>query len=198
MKKRYEAVVVGTSAGGMKALGDLIPGLPPGFPMAVIIVWHVHPQSGHFIIDHLEGKKKLPIGEADEKERAEPGRVYFAPPGYHLLVEHDRTFSLSIDKRVCWSRPSIDVLFESAAEAWRERLIGIILTGANNDGAKGLRKIRDLGGLTMAQDPEEADYDAMPRAAIASGGAELVLPLQGILKRLLSEAPQARESSDTS
>ncbi|HEX2556963.1 MAG TPA: chemotaxis protein CheB, partial [Nitrososphaera sp.] len=126
--------------------------------------------------------------DADEKEAIRPGFVYFAPPNYHLLVESDHTFSLSIDPKVHFTRPSVDVLFESAADAYGARLIGIILSGANQDGAAGLRYIKQRGGLTIVQDPADAEVSYMPRSAIEVAHPDHVLTASGICK-FLSELP---------
>lgn len=127
--------------------------------------------------------------EADEKEEIENGVVYFAPPNYHLLIERDHTFSLSADRRVNFARPSVDVLFESAANAYGSELIGVILTGANNDGARGLKKIKDMGGLTIVQDPASAEARYMPEAAIEEvQTVDYILPLEKIKTILIKLA----------
>ena len=123
---------------------------------------------------------KSRVKQADEKEKIVPAMIYIAPPNYHLLVEDDRTFSLSVDELVNFSRPSIDVLFESAADAYGKRLIGIILTGANSDGSNGLKKIKECGGMAIVQDPESSEADTMPRAAIKATKVDYVLPLEEI------------------
>ena len=139
---RYQAVVIGVSAGGFETLNELLPLIPSGITVAVIIVQHLHPQQDGFFIESLNNACSVPVREAEQKEPAVPGTVYFAPPNYHLLLETDKTFSLSIDEKVNFSRPSIDVLFETAAEAYGPGLIGVILTGASKDGASGLQRIR--------------------------------------------------------
>ena len=132
------------------------------------------------IYTHFNNKCTLTIKEADDKEEIRPGFLYFAPPDYHLLIERDETFSLSIDARVNYSRPSIDVLFESAVYVWSSGLIGILLTGANNDGAHGMRLIKEHGGLTIAQDPATAEYPVMPKAAIDAAAVDKILSIEGI------------------
>jgi len=176
----YKAVVIGVSAGGMSALGDILPKIPADFPVPVIIVQHISPQSDNYMIRHFNSLSKITVKEADEKEAILPGHAYFAPPNYHLLVEEDFTFSLSVEHRVNYSRPSIDVLFESALDAYCTSLIGIILTGANNDGSKGLKKIKDCGGLTIVQDPKTSEVSAMPEAAIKLFKPDHVLKLKDI------------------
>lgn len=188
--RRYKAVVMGVSAGGSRALQNLLPNLPENFPVPVIIVQHISSDSDGYFIRHLNSISKVKVREAIEKQKAKPGYVYFAPPNYHLLVEEDGTFSLSISERVNYARPSIDVLFESAACAWCPGLIGVILTGANNDGATGLKKIKQYGGYTIVQDPASAEVDSMPKAAIARCQVDKVMPLDQMaefLNTLVSE-----------
>ncbi|MEI6455409.1 MAG: chemotaxis protein CheB [bacterium] len=178
--RKYKAVVVGSSAGGLKALKLLFKGLSPAFKMPVIIVQHISPDSENYLIQILNDMKKLTVKEADEKEKPARGMAYIAPPNYHLLFETDQSFTLTVDERVNYARPSIDVLFETAAEAYKDTLIGIILTGANTDGSRGLKKIKDFGGLTIVQDPATAESDSMPRAAILSTQVDHVLPIEEI------------------
>jgi two-component system chemotaxis response regulator CheB len=174
---RYQAVVMGVSSGGMKALSTILPELPPDFPLCVIVVQHVHPTSNDFLARYLDEQCRVKVKEADEKEKILPGVVYLAPPNYHLLVEHDKTLSLSTEAPVNFARPSIDVLFETAAEAYGENVVGVILTGANNDGSQGLAAIKKAGGLAVVQDPETAEADAMPRSAIETVRPDHILPL---------------------
>lgn len=175
---KYSAVVIGVSAGGMNALGQILPLLPKDFPLPVIVVQHVSPQSDNYMIRHFNKLSKIEVKEADEKEEIKPGVAYFAPPNYHLLIEEDFTFSLSTEDRVNFSRPSIDVLFESALDAYCSNLIGIILTGANNDGSKGLKKIKDCGGLTIVQSPGDAEVSAMPEAALRLTKVDHILKVE--------------------
>lgn len=187
---KYSAVVIGVSAGGMNALGQILPALPEDFPLPVIIVQHISPQSDNYMIRHFDQISKIKVKEADEKEEIKPGTAYFAPPNYHLLIEEDHTFSLSTEERVNFSRPSVDVLFESAIDAWCSRLIGIILTGANNDGSKGLKKIHDCGGLTIVQKPGDAEVPAMPEAALKLTRVDFILKVDEIaplLTRIATE-----------
>lgn len=182
---RYEAIVIGVSSGGMNALKVMFSLLPKDFNTPVIIVQHIGAHSDSHWIKLLNDKSNLPIKEADEKEKIENGKVYIAPPNYHLLIEKDKTFSLTVGERVNYSRPSIDVLFESAAEAYADKLIGIILTGSNNDGTKGIKRIKECGGLAIAQDPETAESFYMPASAIADVQVDYVLPLDGIADLLI-------------
>jgi two-component system, chemotaxis family, protein-glutamate methylesterase/glutaminase len=186
--RRIEAVAIGASAGGVEAIGTLLAALPAGFGAAVVTVMHVPPNNNSALSSVLVRRCVLPLKEAEDKETIMPGRVYLAPPVYHLLVEPDKTFSLSSDEPVNYSRPSIDVMFESAALAYRENLLGIILTGANDDGAAGLKTIRACGGLAWVQDPADAMADSMPSAAIAQAGADVVLSLQELAQRLANVA----------
>lgn len=178
--RQYKAIVIGVSAGGMKALMELLPALPENFPLPVIIVQHLHPSQGVFYVKYFNGISAIRVKEADEKEAIRPGHAYFAPPNYHLLVEEDQTFSLSSDEKVNYSRPSIDVLFESAVDVYSADLVGIILTGANHDGAKGLRRIGRNGGLTIVQDPAAAESSLMPLSAIDAAKPDHILSLEDI------------------
>jgi two-component system chemotaxis response regulator CheB len=179
-KSPYKAIVIGSSAGGINALTKVLSVLPADFSLPIVIVQHLHPESGHHLPHILGTKSALKIKQADEKELIKKGWVYLAPPNYHLLIEEDFTFSLSLESPVNYSRPSIDVLFESAVYAYRQHLIGIILTGANHDGSLGLKKIKEMGGFTIVQDPKTAEADAMPKSAIASTQIDKILPLQDI------------------
>lgn len=181
----YSAVVIGVSAGGMNALGAILPRLPADFPLPIVIVQHISPHSDTFMIRHFNSLSKITVKEADEKESIKPGFAYFAPPNYHLLIEEDHTFSLSIEGRVNYSRPSIDVLFDSALDAYCSKLIGIILTGANNDGSRGLKKIKDCGGLAIVQDPKTAEVSAMPEGALKISKIDHVLKLEEIAPFLI-------------
>jgi two-component system chemotaxis response regulator CheB len=181
----YEAIVIGVSAGGMNAMKIMFSRLPKGFKTPVIIVQHIGVHSNNQWIGLLNTNSNILLKEADEKEKIEEGIAYIAPPNYHLLIEKNKTFSLSTDERVNFARPSIDVLFESAAEAYKEKLIGIILTGSNTDGTKGLKQIKEYGGLTIVQDPATADSDYMPASAIAAVKVDYILPLEDIFDLLI-------------
>ncbi len=174
------AVVIGCSAGGVAALGTLLAGLACNLQCPLIVVCHTGSEDVDMLREVLMLKSALPVLEAEERHRPLPGIVYLAPAGYHLLVEADGCFALSVDDRVCYSRPSIDVLFESAATAYLQRLIGVVLTGANDDGAAGLKAIRQRHGLGIVQNPAEAQAAAMPTAAIKLAGADHILPLAAI------------------
>jgi len=179
-------VVIGTSAGGLAALSVLVAGLEATFRLPLLVVQHIPSGVPTQLAEIFQRKTGLHVKEADEKETVRGGTLYFAAPGYHLLVEQDTSLSLSQDDSVHFSRPSIDVLFESAADAWGERVAGILLTGANEDGAAGLEAIHRAGGLTIVQDPDEAEVDSMPRAALQRFAPTTLLPLRDI-HRLLRE-----------
>ena len=179
-----QAAVVAASAGGLAALRVLLAALPPSLRSPVIIVLHTAAPEAGPLIEVLAPSCRLPLVVAAPRLSATGGHVWLAPPGYHLLVETDLSFSLSAEPRVRYSRPSADVLFESAADAWRDRLVGMVLTGANDDGARGLAAIRSRGGYALVQAPEEAEFSEMPRAALEQAGADEVLPLASLAARL--------------
>jgi len=182
---KYEAIVIGVSSGGMTALRLIFSALPSDFSIPIIIVQHVSAHSDNVWIKLLNKKSNLTIKEADEKEKIETGNVYIAPANYHLMIENDKTFSLTIDERVNFARPSIDVLFESAADAYKNKLIGIVLTGSNIDGAKGIKRIKELGGMAIIQDPETAESSLMPASAIAAVQPDYILSLEKIVQLLI-------------
>ncbi|HZY79730.1 MAG TPA: chemotaxis protein CheB [Cyclobacteriaceae bacterium] len=186
-RSNYGAVVIGTSAGGLNALTQLLTALPYDFPLPVMIVQHRSKDERGLLEEVLQEKCKIEVRQANEKEPISGETVYIAPPDYHLLVERDRTFSLTTDAKVNFSRPSIDVLFETAAEVYRSKLVGIILTGANDDGSNGIKMIRNFNGFTIAQDPKEAEFPAMPLAAIKTGSIQSILNLTNITNFLLSQ-----------
>jgi two-component system chemotaxis response regulator CheB len=190
---KYEAIVIGVSAGGMNALGTILPHLPDDFAFPIIIVQHMDPNSRDYLSDHLNRKCSIQVKEAEDKENIIDGVAYLAPANYHLLVEEDRTLSLSVDDLVNYSRPSIDVMFETAADVYKRRLVGVILTGANADGSKGLTKIKAMGGLAVVQDPATAHVDYMPKAAIASTRVDHILPLEEIVNLLKKLSNSSRE-----
>ncbi len=174
---KAQAVVIGTSAGGIEALKKILPGLPESFPLPIVIVVHIPPGRLSLLAEIFRPKVNMKIKEADEKETLQPGTIYFAPPSYHLLIENDKTFSLTNEGSVHFSQPSIDVLFESAADAYRQNLVGILLTGANEDGAMGLKKIKAYGGVCIVQNINEAEVPLMPRSGLPfiSPNCELTL-----------------------
>lgn len=179
------AIVIGVSAGGLHALIHILSVLPESYPLPIIIVQHRGKDYKDLLEEVLQTKCRLRVKQADEKEKIEPGFVYIAPADYHLLIEQDKTFALTSDMYINHSRPSIDLLFTTAAEVYKDGLIGIILTGASSDGAKGLLEIKRAGGHTIAQDPETAEYAYMPQASIKIGAANTVLTLDEITSYLI-------------
>ena len=166
---KYKAIVIGSSAGGLNALRTILTMLDADFNLPIIIVQHISPHSDNYITQYLDKLCNIKVKEADEKEVIKGGTVYFAPPNFHLMVEENFTLSLSTDDRVNYARPSIDVLFETASFAYGNKLIGIILTGANYDGAKGLNFIKKNGGLAIVQDPKTAEVDGLGRESLRRG-----------------------------
>lgn len=182
-----DAVVIGASAGGIEALGVLLPMIPAAFRPPLILVLHLPPDTPSLLPALFAERCALPVQEAEDKLPVHHGHLYLAPPDYHLMVErglHDIHLALSVAPPVRFSRPSIDVLFESAAEVWRERLLGILLSGANDDGARGLETIRARGGRAWVQAPDTASANTMPAEAIARGAVDEVLTLDAIGSRL--------------
>ncbi len=179
------AVAIGGSAGGFDALSMLLGALPPDLPAPILVVLHLHASDGGALAEHLDRRTKLKVVEPCDKEKVLPGRVYVAPANYHMLVEQDGYIALSTEEKMNWSRPSIDIMLESAARIWGPGLIAIILSGANADGALGLKAVKEAGGLTIAQNPAEASYGVMPQAAIDTGSVELVMNTTEIARRLL-------------
>jgi len=182
----FEMIVIGTSLGGLDALKVLLPGLPKRLPASVTVVQHRHKSSDRMLIEVLQQYSPMLIREAEDKEVVVPGRIYLAPADYHLLLEagnsqgHSPSFALSTEAPVSYARPSIDVLFESAADVYAEKIIGVILTGASHDGANGLAKVKANGGLAIVQEPATAESRIMPEAAIASVGVDWILSLSDI------------------
>ncbi|AMJ58854.1 hypothetical protein AXG53_17420 [Stenotrophomonas sp. KCTC 12332] len=181
-----QAIVVGCSAGGLAALHQLLGGLSGPLPVPMVLVCHSGSEDMRVFCELLASRSGLAVSEAEERQQPEPHHIYVAPSGYHLLLERTGRFALSVDPRVAFSRPSIDVLFESAAEVWGEHLIAVLLTGANSDGAEGCARVRRGGGTVIVQDPHTAQVPVMPRAALQLGGADHCLPLPDI--SLLLEA----------
>ena len=184
LAERVDAVVIGASAGGIEALTALLPALSPGLQPPVFIVLHLPRDKPSVLVEIFERKCAVPVREAEDKETVAPGTVYFAPADYHLLLDRGPQMSLSADDPVHHSRPSIDVLFESAAEIYGARLLGIILTGANEDGASGLAAVHDAGGVTVVQSPQTARAPHMVLSALKLRPADWVLPPDEIAEML--------------
>ena len=176
---RPEAIAIGCSMGGFNALKVVLAALDPRLPQVVLVCCHT---TGNVeaMCELLTSHSALPVVEAHERGLASGNTVHVAPSGYHLLLEHDRHFALSVDERVCFSRPSIDVLFGSVADVYHAALIGVVLTGANRDGADGLAQIRARGGIAVIQTPTSAKAAAMPQAALDTAGTDYCLPLEQI------------------
>jgi two-component system chemotaxis response regulator CheB len=181
----YDVVVVGTSWGGLAALRALVGGLPKSFQMAMVLVQHRHKDSDHLLRTLLQERSTLEVCEVEDKMPLEHGRIYVAPPDYHTLVEPGH-FALSTEAPVRYSRPSIDVTFSSAADSYAHRTVGVVLTGANADGADGLRRISDRGGMVLVQDPATAESRLMPAAAVKAVPRARVMSLQAIAAYLTS------------
>ncbi|MEJ5863397.1 chemotaxis protein CheB [Pseudomonas farsensis] len=185
------AVVIGASAGGVSALFSVLGALPQGFSLPVLCVLHVPEGRDSQLAEVLQRRLARPVLEAMDKARIENGVVYVAGPGYHLSVERDFTLSLSQEEPLHFSRPAIDFLFESAADAYGPGLLGVLLTGANEDGARGLLYIKQSGGRTIVQDPRDAQVALMPEAALALHSPDHILPLSGIGQLLATLDPSA-------
>ena len=177
-------IVVGASLGGTRALATLLGDLPADFPAALAIVQHRSHDASGGLDRFLQQYSRLPIGEVIDKAPIQPARIYVAPADYHVLVEPCR-FALSTEAPVLHARPSIDLLFETAAEAYAERAIGVILTGASADGARGLARIKQRGGRALVQAPDTAECDIMPAAAIEATAVDWILPLAQIAPQLV-------------
>lgn len=190
--RRFKAVVIGVSTGGVSALKRILAALPADFPLPVLVTAHITPDSDDGLAVLLDTLCAVRVKEADERETMTPGTVYLAPANYHLLVERNGHLAFSIDSPVNFARPSVDVLFESAAGVYGPALIGVIMTGAGIDGSKGLLKIKNSGGVTIVQDPANAEMDSMPRSALQLHRADHVVLLEKIpdlLTRLVAEGP---------
>ncbi|MCU1759879.1 chemotaxis protein CheB [Pseudomonas sp. 14P_8.1_Bac3] len=181
-----EAIVIGASAGGVEALLSILSPLREGFVLPIIVVLHLPEERRSHLAEVFARRVSMRVEEARDKTQVEAGTLYFAMPGYHLSVEQDRTFSLSLEDRVHYSRPAIDFLFESAADAYGPSLAAVLLTGANRDGASGMAQVKHRGGLTIVQDPDEAQVATMPLAALDVHQPDHILPIRGI-GRLLVE-----------
>jgi two-component system chemotaxis response regulator CheB len=175
-----KAIVIGASAGALEALSVILPSLPAYYGLPVLVVVHVPPDQAGILAELFQAKCSIKVREAEDKEPISGGTAFFAPPDYHLLVETDDSLSLSDDEPVLYSRPSIDVLFESAADAYGPNLIAIVLTGANQDGAEGLKAVVEAGGMAIVQSPEGAFASAMPEAAIAECPSARIMSLKEI------------------
>lgn len=180
----FDIVVMGCSAGGLSALEAILSRLKNPIETPIVIVQHLSPDSGDSILKLLNKYSDVEVYEPTDKELVEGGKIYLAPPDYHLMIESDRTFCLNMGPKENYSRPSIDVLFETAAEVYQDRCLAILLTGANRDGARGMAVIKDFNGVTIAQDPLEAQVPIMPKSAIKAGVVDYTFTLDKIGDRL--------------
>lgn len=178
--RKVGAIVIGASAGGIRALLNLLGTLPASFPVPIIIVVHMPGTRESRLVNVFQYHMAIKVTTAEDKDRILPGHVYFAGPGYHLSIERDRSFSISCEEPVHYSRPSIDILMLSAADTYGDSLVGILLTGANQDGAEGMARIHEVGGLTVIQDPREAEIATMPQSALNLFTPDFILPLREI------------------
>lgn len=185
MTRTIDLIVIGGSAGAIEVLRAVLSRLPNPYPRAIAIVIHLPADGPNLLHEILSSPGSPPMKVAEDKEPIVPGTVYFASPDYHLLIESGRTFALSLDERVHFSRPAVDVLFESAADAYGDRLMGVVLSGANADGAAGLQAIAAAGGVTVVQSLESSEMSAMPAAALAAvpGSREVDVPALAELLR---------------
>lgn len=184
----YKAIVIGGSAGSYAVVSRILSALPADFALPIVVCMHRQKHVRAGFVETLDERSRLRVVEPHDKQAVERGYAYVAPANYHLFVEFDATLSLSIEAERLFCRPAIDFTLESAARAWRNRCVGVILTGANKDGAEGLKAISDRGGLTIVQDPQTADVPTMPRAALSLVKPDAVLPPQGIIDLLMSIA----------
>lgn len=180
----FEVVAIAASAGGMKALQAVLGQLRADFPVAIVVVQHLDPRHRSLLAEILSRRCSLVVTEAGDGDRLEPAHVYIAPPNRHLLVNSDGTLTLSESELVHFVRPSADLLFESVAGSYKERVIAVVLTGTGNDGAMGVRAVKKMGGTVISQDETSSEFFGMPGAAIATGDVDFVIPLQDIASAL--------------
>jgi two-component system, chemotaxis family, protein-glutamate methylesterase/glutaminase len=183
-QSKFRGVVIGGSAGSLDAFQAILQDLPASFHLPVVVVQHRASDDNGFLASFLDDSCSLGVSEAEPGEAVSPGHVYVAPASYHLLLETDGTFALTIDPKYNFSRPAIDILFESAADYYHGGLLGVLLTGGSDDGTLGLKRIKELGGATIVQDPDCAVAYLMPRSAIEAGVADFVVPLDGIAMKI--------------
>ena len=196
----YELVVIGTSWGGLHALRRVLGGLPAKFDVPVVVVQHRHRDSDHLLVSLLQDHTSLNVSEVEDKTELVPGGVYVAPAEYHVLVEPGH-LALSTEEPVRYSRPSIDVTFESAADSYGQRTIGVVMTGANDDGARGLKRIADRGGAAIVQDPSTAESAVMPAAAlkfVPDAKVATIDEIGGIIGKLVARSRSARRGTPRS
>ena len=177
--------MIGASAGGIEALRAILEKIEKPYPLPIIVVQHIGARGHRELSGFFDEICNLKVKDAEDKEFIAPGVIYFAPAGYHILIENDKSFGLTVEEPVNFARPSIDVLFSSAATVYKDKLLGIILTGANHDGAQGLSDIKELGGTVIVEDPKSAKVATMPQAAMNKVVPNLILNVDGIQKLVL-------------
>jgi len=182
----FEVIAIATSAGGLKALSQVLSALPPDFSPAIVVVQHLDPRHRSLMADILSRRSTLPVKQADENDKLRPGTVYIAPPNKHLLVNPDGSLSLTQSELVHFVRPSADLLFESVAGSFKNRAIAVVLTGTGSDGSMGVRAIKKMGGTVLAQDESSSEFYGMPNAAIQTGCVDFVLSLSEIPSALIT------------
>ncbi len=183
--RRYDIVAFGASAGGGGVLKNILSALPKSYELPILVAQHLHVDDDEGFVEYLGKNIALNTVTPIDKEKIKPGHVYVAPADYHMLLERDGSIALSIEAKVNWSRPSIDVLFESLARARGEAAVAILLSGASSDGTEGMRCVKARGGMTLAQDPREAEHSIMPESAVQAGVVTETLGVKGLAKRLL-------------
>lgn len=196
IRAAFDIVALAASAGGLEALSKVLAELPPDFPAAIVVVQHLDPRHRSLMAEILGRRTSQQVKEAEEGDRLHPGTVYIAPPNRHLLANPDHTLSLSQSKLVHFVRPSADLLFESVAASYKDRAIGVVLTGTGSDGVMGVQAIQKMGGTVIAQDEATAKFFGMPGAAIATGCVDFTLPLEEIAPALISLILEGSEPLD--
>jgi two-component system chemotaxis response regulator CheB len=182
----FEVIAIATSAGGLKALSHILAALPPDFPPAIVVVQHLDPRHRSLMADILSRRSTLPVKQAEESDKLQPGTVYIAPPNKHLLVNPDGSVSLTQSELVHFVRPSADLLFESVAGSFKRRAIAVVLTGTGSDGSMGVQAIKKMGGTVLAQDESSSEFYGMPNAAIQTGCVDFILSLSEIPAALIT------------
>ena len=185
-KPAFDIVALAASAGGLSALSRVIGALPAGFPAIMVVVQHLDPRHRSLMADILSRRTPLQVKQAEDGDRLKPATIYIAPPNRHLLVNKNKTLSLSQSELVHFVRPSADLLFESVAASFQERAIAVVLTGTGSDGNMGVKAIKQMGGTVIAQDEKTSEFFGMPGAAIATGSVDFILPLEEIPSALIS------------
>ncbi len=185
-KPAYDIIAMAASAGGLTALGEILAQLPPEFPATVVVVQHLDPRHRSLMSEILSRRTPLAVKQAEDGEPLQPATVYIAPPNYHILVNSDRTISLTQSELVHFVRPSADLLFESVAGSYKERSIAVVLTGTGSDGSMGVQAIRNMGGTVIAQNETTSEFFGMPQAAINTGSVDFILGLDEIAPALVT------------